>query len=64
MIKYGDVAKENIKNHNQNRPQIPDHLYKILLIGGSEFEKTNILLNLMKQRDDNDDYSIINKIYL
>ena len=35
MINFGDVTKENIKVHNKNWPQIPDHLYRILTIGGS-----------------------------
>ena len=33
MINFGDVAKENIKEHNLNCAQIPDHLYRILTIG-------------------------------
>ena len=46
------------KNHNPNWPYIPDHLYRILIIGGSGSEKTNVLLNLIKhQRPD------IDKIY-
>ena len=36
---------------------ISDHLYRMLIIGGSEPGKTNVLLNLIK----NDD---IDKIYL
>ena len=30
MINFDDVVKENIKQHNPNWPQIPDHRYKIL----------------------------------
>ena len=33
MISIDDVAKENIKEHNPNWPQIPHHPYKILIIG-------------------------------
>ena len=33
MINYADITKENIKEHNSNWPQIPDHLYRILIIG-------------------------------
>ena len=29
-----NVTKQNIKEHNPNWPQIPDHLYKMLIIGG------------------------------
>ena len=47
MINFDDVTKENIKEHNPNWPQIPDHPYRILIIGGSGSGKTNSLLNLI-----------------
>ena len=37
-------------NHNLNWPYIPDHPYRILIIGGSGSGKTNVLLNLIKNR--------------
>ena len=40
MIKSDDVTKENIKEHNANKLQIPNHLYRILIIGGSGLAKT------------------------
>ena len=36
-----DPTKENIKHYNQNLPQILDHPYNILVIGGSGSGKTN-----------------------
>ena len=39
-------------------PFIPDHPYRILIIGGSGSGKTNALLNLINEQDD------IDKIYL
>ena len=45
MINYDNVTKENIKEHNANGLQITDHLYRILIIGGSVSEKTNALTN-------------------
>ena len=39
MINFDDVTIENIKEQNPNWPQIPDHLYRILIIGGSGSEK-------------------------
>ena len=39
-------------------PYIPDHPYRILIIGGSESGKTNALLKLMNNQPD------IGKIYL
>ena len=57
MMKNYDQSVEI--NHNRNCPYIPDHSYRILIIGGSESGKTNVLLNLIKhQRPD------IDKIYL
>ena len=45
MINFDDVVKENIKEHNRNWPQTPDHPYRILIIGSSGSEKTNSLFN-------------------
>ena len=33
-------------NHNPNWTYIPDHPYRILIIGGSGSSKNNVLLNL------------------
>ena len=63
MICYDDFSKSNISKHNPNWPQALDHPYIILLVRGSGSGKTNILLNLIKRQDD-DEYSIIYKIYL
>ena len=49
MINFDDVTKENIKEHNPNLPQIPDHPYKILIVEGSGSEKRNSLFNLISQ---------------
>ena len=35
MINFDDVTKQNIKQHNPDRPKIPDHLYRILILEGS-----------------------------
>ena len=58
MINFDDYTKENKIKHNLNQPYIPDHPYRILIIGGSGFGKTNVLLNLIKNQPD------IDKIYL
>ena len=42
--------------HNLKWPYIPDHPYKILIIGGSGSEKTNASLSLINNQSD------INKI--
>ena len=58
MINFDDIANENKTKHNKNWPYIPDHPYKILIIGSSESGKTNALLNLIYNQPD------IDKIYL
>ena len=47
MINFDDYTNENIIEDNSMWPYIPDHPYKILIIGGSGSEKTNALLNLI-----------------
>ena len=42
---------------------MPDHPYRILIIEGSGSGKTNTLLNLIKEQD-NDLFLVVDKIYL
>ena len=58
MINFDECTNENKINHNPNWPYIPDHPYRILIVGGSESGKTNTLLNLINNQPD------IHKIYL
>ena len=58
MINFDDYANESKTEHNLNRPHIPDHPHRILMIGGSGSGKTNALLNLINNQPD------INKTYL
>ena len=44
MINFHDVTKENLKEHNQNQPQIPDHPYRVLIIGGSGSGKNKFVI--------------------
>ena len=48
MINFDNYINENKTKHNKNWPYIPDHQYRILIIGGSETRKTNLLLNLIE----------------
>ena len=41
MINFDVVIKEETKEDYSNWPQVPDHLYKILIFGGSGSRKTN-----------------------
>ena len=58
MINFDDYINENKTGHNKNWPYTPDHPYRILIIGGSGSEKTNVLLNLIENQPD------IDKVYL
>ena len=58
MINFDDYANENKTEHNLKWPYIPDHSYRILIIGGSGSGKTNALLNLINNEPN------IDKIYL
>ena len=42
MFNLDDITNENNKKHNENRPYIPDHPFRILMIGGSGSGKTNV----------------------
>ena len=55
MIDFDDYTNENKIEHNSKWPYIPDHPYRILIVGCSRSGKTNALLNLIKY---------IDKIYL
>ena len=58
MINFDDYCNENKTEHNLKWPYIPDHPYRILIVGGSGSAKTNALLNLTNNQPD------IDKIYL
>ena len=58
MINFYYYTNENQEEHNLKWPYIPDHPYRILIIGGSGSEKTNALLNLINNQPD------VNRIYL
>ena len=47
MINFDDVKQENIKEHNPNWSQIPDHPYKILITEVSVYGKTNSVFLIM-----------------
>ena len=57
MINLDIITNDN-KEHSEKWPYIPDHPYKILIIGGSGSGRTNTLLHLIREQDD------IDKIYL
>ena len=54
MINFDDYVNENKTEHNLKWPFIPDHPYRILIIGGYGSGKTNALLNLINKQPDID----------
>ena len=58
MINLDNTTSENNEKHNKNWLYILDHLYRILIIGGSGSGKTNTLLYFTREQDG------IDKIYL
>ena len=51
MINFDNYTNENKTEHNLDWPYIPDHPYRILIIGSSESGKTSALLNLINKQD-------------
>ena len=58
MINFDDYTSENETESNLRWLYIPDHTYRILIIGGSGSGKTNALLNLINNQ------TYIDNIYL
>ena len=58
MINFDEYTNENKMQHNSKWPYIPNHPYRMLIMGGSGSGKTNALLNLINNQLD------IDKIYL
>ena len=58
MINLDSITNENNKQHNEKWPFIPDHPYRIIIVGGSGSGKTHALINLINEQND------IDKVYL
>ena len=52
MFNLDNITNEKNKEHNKKCPYIPEHLYRILIIGGFGSGKTNALHNLIKEQND------------
>ena len=58
MIKFDKYTNESKIEHNSKWPYIPDHPYRIVIVGGSGSGKKNALFNLINNLPD------VDKIYL
>ena len=58
MIKFDDYTNENKIEHISKWSHVPDHPYRILIVGGSGSGKANALSNLKNNQPD------IDEIYL
>ena len=54
LISFYYITKGDTKWNNSSWPQVRDHLYRILITGGSQSETTNALLNLISCHADTD----------
>ena len=54
MFNFDYITKEDIKENDPYWPEIPDHPYKILIVGSSGSGKTIALLNLINTEPDID----------
>ena len=61
MFDLDDTINANNEDHDLKWRYIPDHPYRMLMIGGSRSGKTNALLNLIKEQNSD---NLIDKIYL
>ena len=69
MMNFDNYINENNEvalktKHNKNWSYIPDHLYRILIIGCSGSGKTNLLLDLIENQPDIVKYIYTQKIHI
>ena len=63
-IKYNNIIKRYKNDQIPNWSLIPDHLYRILIVGGSESGETYTLLNLINHELDIDNFFYMLKILM
>ena len=64
MFNFDYITKEDIQEHNPNWPEIPDHPYRMLIVGRSGSGKTNVLFNLINNESDIDKFFYVLKIHM
>ena len=50
MINLDNMVNDSNKEHNEKWPYIPDHPYRILIVGGPVSGKTNTLIHLINEQ--------------
>ena len=63
MIKFDNVTKENMTQHNPNWP-VRDDLHRMLIIGSSGSGKTKSLFNLISYQPKIDKIYLMLKVYI
>ena len=63
MVNFDEYTNENKIEHNSKWSCIPDHSYRILIVGGSGSGKTNALLKLINNQPDTDKIFCMQKIH-
>ena len=63
-IKYNNIIKRYKNDQIPNWSLISDHLYRILIVGGSESGETYTLLNLINHEPDIDNFFYMLKILM
>ena len=64
MNNFDDYTIGNKSENNSKWPYISDHLYRILIIGGSGSGKTNALVNLVNNQPDTNKFIYMQKIHI
>ena len=54
MFYFDDITNENNAGHNLKWSYIPDYPYRMLIIGGFGSGKTNALLNLIREQENDE----------
>ena len=64
MFNFDYIVKEDIKRHNPDWPEMSDHSYRILIVGGFGPEKTGALLSLINHEPDVDNFFYMLKVHM
>ena len=64
MFNFDYITKKDIQEHNPNWPEIPNHPYRTVIVGGTGSGKINAMLNLINHDPDIDKiFSYVKDLY-